>query len=323
MVHFVLFVLHYLGFNRLFYAITSKRQKIITYHNVIDDMYFDDALHLGVCHSQSVFSFHLKEIAKAKLNFSTEINQEKSVMITFDDGYKNKFESARSILNERNIKAVFFITSDLIDSKEPLWIDKILFWFSYVPDGTYTIDGIHFAISQSSRQSNYSLFYNHIINNYGSLNSLLIELDEVYSFCAISINDTYYKLRFEGLTSLQINDLKADGHLVACHSKTHSVLSKLTKKQLDDELEICVSNLSKIYNSTYFSYPFGGHSEVNKSVIDTLEKSPFSHSFMNIWSFKNSNNSHTIDRFSLPNTKKKYIIHSHLSGLYYYLKSFY
>jgi peptidoglycan/xylan/chitin deacetylase (PgdA/CDA1 family) len=130
-------------------------------------------------------------------------------------------------------------------------------------------------------------------------------------------------LRFEGLSSLEIEALKTDGHLIACHSKTHSVLSKLTDDQLSNELEICSSNLFNIYNSTYFSYPFGGHDEVNKVVIDKFEKSLFSHSLMNIWTYKGNSNRHTIERFSLPNTNKKYIIHSHLSGLYYYLKSLY
>ena len=319
MVHFFLFVFHYLGFNRLFYAITNKRQKIITYHNVIDDLYFDDALHLGVCHSQSVFRFQLNEMTKSKLNFSTKINQEKSIMITFDDGYQNKFETARSILNELNIKAVFFLTSDLINAKEPLWIDKILFWFSYVPPAVYSIDGVSFAISESNRHANYSQFYHRILNDYEGLNFLLSELDKAFPFSKISIDETYYNLRFEGLTSQQIEVLKTDGHLIACHSKTHSVLSKLTEEDLVKELEVGSSN---IYNSTYFSYPFGGYHEVNEAVIDKLEKSPFSHSFMNIWSFKNINNSHMINRLSLPNTKKKYIIHAHLSGLYYFLKSF-
>jgi len=323
MVHFVLFVLHYLGLNRLFYAITSKRQKIITYHNIIEDLYFDNALHLGVCHSQSVFKFQLKEIAKANLNFSTEINQEKSVMITFDDGYQNKFICARPILNELNIKAVFFITSDLIDSNNPLWIDKALLWFSYVPQGDYIIDGHLFTVSDNNRHANYTQFYKYVLDDYNQLNALLSELEKAYSFSKISINKTYYKLRFEGLSNQQINGLKADGHLVACHSKTHSVLSKLSDDQLNEELDICQSNLSQVYNCTYFSYPFGGYDEVDQKVVRRLETSAFSHSFMNIWNYKNNNNIHAIDRFSLPNTKKKYIIHAHLSGLYSHLKSIY
>jgi peptidoglycan/xylan/chitin deacetylase (PgdA/CDA1 family) len=322
MVHFVLFVLHYLGLNQLFYAITRKRQKIITYHNVINDKYFDDTLHLGVSHSQSVFKFQLKEIAKTSLNFSTEINQENSVMITFDDGYQNKFVCARPILNDLNIGAVFFITSDLINSKYPLWVDKILLWFSYVPKGNYVIDEISYFISDSNRHTNYSKFYKHVLANYIELDNLLVKLDLAFSFDKISMDKTYYKLRFEGLSKEQITALKADGHLVACHSKKHSVLSKLSEDQLNQELEYCQLNLSLIYNSTYFSYPFGGHDEVDEKVVNKLENSAFTYSFMNIWNYKFTKSDSKIERFSLPNTKRKYIIHSHLSGLYYFLKSF-
>jgi peptidoglycan/xylan/chitin deacetylase (PgdA/CDA1 family) len=320
MVHFVLLVLHYLGFNRLFYCITSKRQKIITYHNVIDDLHFDDALHLGVCHSKSVFKFQLNEMHKSKLRFSTEVNRENSVMITFDDGYQNKFEIARPILNQLNIKAVFFITSDLVDAKEPLWIDKVLLWFSYVPENTFIIDGISFVISDNNRPKSYTQFYNHILRNYGRLDFLLSELDKLYSFSKITINDQYYSSRFIGLSSLQLNNLKTEGHLIACHSKTHSILSKLTEENLMKELEVGSSN---IYNSTYFCYPFGGTDEVDQKVVSKLEKSTFSHAFINTWRFKNNYSKNTIERLSLPNTKKKYIIHAHLSGLYYFLKSIY
>lgn len=318
MVHFVLFVLHYLGFNRLFYFITSKRQKIITYHNVIDDSHFDDALHLGVCHSKSVFKFQLEEMYKSKLSFCTELHRDNSVMITFDDGYQNKFEIARPILNELNIKAIFFITSDLVDAKDPLWIDRVLLWFSYVPEKSFNIDGISYVISDKTRTKNYIQFYNQILHDYGRLDFLLSELERLYSFSKISIDDNYYRSRFVGLTTLQLNNLKTEGHLIACHSKTHSILSKLTEENLMKELEV---GSSDIYNSTFFCYPFGGVEEVNQRVVSKLDESAFSYAFINTWKFKNNYNKNVIERLSLPNTKKKYIIHAHLSGLYYFLKS--
>ena len=49
-------------------------------------------------------------------------------MITFDDGYKNNYDVAIPILALYDIKAVFFITYNLVNKNETLWIDLIMKW---------------------------------------------------------------------------------------------------------------------------------------------------------------------------------------------------
>ena len=48
-----------------------------------------------------------------------------SVMLTFDDGYKDNFENAVPLLCKHSLQAAFFIPSEFIDSRQIPWWDEI------------------------------------------------------------------------------------------------------------------------------------------------------------------------------------------------------
>ncbi|MFA6321093.1 MAG: polysaccharide deacetylase family protein [Candidatus Omnitrophota bacterium] len=51
-------------------------------------------------------------------------NVKKSIVITFDDGYKDNVINAASMLKTRNMKATFFVTTSYIDGKaKKIWSD--------------------------------------------------------------------------------------------------------------------------------------------------------------------------------------------------------
>jgi peptidoglycan/xylan/chitin deacetylase (PgdA/CDA1 family) len=322
MARIVLFILHYIGVNRIFYWLTKNRQRVITFHNVIEDKYFDNALHLGVSHSKSIFDFQLAEIKK-NYQFTTEINKRQTAIITFDDGYQNNYFEAVPILDKHNAKAVFFVVADLIDNDNILWIDKVLFWFSYVPIGSYQIGALNFMITTENRLENYQIFYDYVLSNYSQICQLLESLELAYSFSSLSLNISYRKSRFMALSTEQLSTMKLQGHLVACHSKSHSILSKLDSNDLQNEISFCESKIPSVYNCNYFSYPFGTNQEVSSEVKDCIKNSNFNISFMNVWNWQKSSCNYSIDRLSLPNTRKMYLIHAHLSGLYYFLKQYF
>ncbi|WJY28073.1 polysaccharide deacetylase family protein [Sporosarcina trichiuri] len=57
----------------------------------------------------------------------------KSVLITFDDGYKNVFEFAYPVLKERNFQAVQFLITSMISSEKELY-DPLLQQYASIPE---------------------------------------------------------------------------------------------------------------------------------------------------------------------------------------------
>jgi len=53
------------------------------------------------------------------MDYLADLQNNKSIAITFDDGYKDNFTYAAGVLSDFNIKATFFITISLIEAKTP------------------------------------------------------------------------------------------------------------------------------------------------------------------------------------------------------------
>ena len=315
----VFYFCYYLGIFKLFYFFTSNRQKIITFHHVIPERYFDKSLCLGVSCTDDVFDYQIKLISE-KLKFTTDVGKKNSCMITFDDGYKNNHSIALPILDKYSIKAIFFITFNLILNGKTLWIDLILKWCSYVPEGTYKIDDIEIKITDKTRSSVYEYIINKIKKDYSSKDTMISLLDNIYAFKKLRINPVLDALRFKALSLSQLEQMKKEGHLVASHTINHDILSLLEKDMLNNEIENSVALHTKFCNCNYFAYPFGGTSEVSNDVLSAYDNSMYDFCFVNYWNFNTNYNTNKVERFSLPNTKKKYIIHAYLSGFYSFFK---
>ena len=81
--------------------------------------------------------------------FSLNLDDYKTVTLTFDDGYLNQVETAAPYLTERGIPAYLFVSGQLLpqtggvskqESGRPLVVDLLLHWISYVPSGEYQVD---------------------------------------------------------------------------------------------------------------------------------------------------------------------------------------
>jgi peptidoglycan/xylan/chitin deacetylase (PgdA/CDA1 family) len=319
LLNIIFFISYYLGFISFFYFITRKRQRIITFHNVIPDIYFDNSLCLGVSCSESVFDFQLKQIAN-KYAFTTDLQKQKSCIITFDDGYKNNYKIALPILEKYGAKAIFFITYDLVNKQKTLWIDLILKWCSYVPIGTYNIDGLKLKLTNENRLDIFQSIYSFVFTNYTIKEDISHLLNDKFPFPKLLIDSTYDALRFTALSIEEIEDMKKQKYIIACHTISHDILSKLSNVELADEILSSEKYLEKFYNSDYFSYPFGGVNEVSETVLKSYSVSKFKKCFVNYWNFKNDNRDESMQRMSLPNTTNKYVIHAYLSGFYFFLK---
>lgn len=301
---------YYLGINRLFYLI-KRAQRIIAFHNVIPDPYFDNALHLGMSCKTSTFEKQIQHILK-RLKISTVLFEKNTAMITFDDGYDNNSRVAIPVLSQNNIKAYFFVPINNIDSIDPLWIDKVLLWFSYVPDGKYLINGKTVVISnEGDRRVAFSDCYEEMYADYTTKNALIETLGQVFPFASLNVDRTFYQLRFQGLSIQALTEMKKAGHKIGAHSVDHDILSLLPLETLMDDFRQCKQN--SLYNTLIYAYPFGGKEEVNHQVIECCKNSGFINALMNCETVNLGE--YSVPRISLGHEENLYRLDAILCGL--------
>jgi hypothetical protein len=313
---FLAYIAYKLG---LIKFLIKKNSNIISYHNVIEDKYFDGALHLGVSHSLSTFKEHLKILE----DFYNQNNNLSELVITFDDGYRNNYKTIKNLVAGKPYKVIFFISPSRRLNDSPFWVDKLLFACSYLNPGSYDIFSKTFLLKDnelSSRLLFYNDIYGLVLKNYDKKDEII---EPVYKE-AISNNEIcnfdskYFDLRFNFMNESEIFDLsKYDNINIGYHTKNHDNLKVLDIQCFIDELKSEFFFIDK-YKVIDFAYPFGGKNEINIDIVNDLIRFGFQNIYSNI-PYEVAGG--IIPRNSIPNEKNKYLILAYYSNLFSYAKN--
>lgn len=304
------------GLTKFCYFLNRNKKRIIGYHNIIPDRYFDESIHLECSHRESVFKNQLK-IINSRFKVNLEIKEEGTATLTFDDGYFNQYSIASKIMDGMNNQGYFFCAVNLIDDKKILEIDKLMYWMSYVPFGEYNLDEINYKLvikEQWQRNEQWSILYE-MINKSFTFEDLSRILDKAYAFKNIKIDDEFYNLRFKGITREDLNEMKKKNHKIGAHSVTHSIFSRMKTEDLEEEIKCCSRLLGDVYNTKLFAYPYGGKSDIPTEAEKMLSRNGFSSAL----AYGNSDveggySEYYIPRIILPDTDDADVIDFILSG---------
>lgn len=207
---------------------------------------------------------------------------EKSFSITFDDGYYNNYSIAAPILNDLNLSATFYVTTNFIENNSMSWIDMI--------EDSINNQKINKKINYKNiklntlNQKNKKIFLNYLrknikrnktINPYNEvkkiakLNSLVLPIKKNNIFDK--------KMSWKNLINLS----KEKNFLIGGHGKSHQILSYLPQKELNKEIEESIDKISKKLNKNikHYSYPEGlnfcyGAREIKILKKNGIETSP-------------------------------------------------
>lgn len=307
---------YYSGFISLFFFLNRNKQLIINYHHILPKNEIDSNICFGFTHTIEAFKTHL-DVIKKRFAISTEFNYPKSLLITFDDGALNNYKYAYPILKEKNIKCVFFLIDDQIQSSKLNWCDFWFIWFSIIPFGIYNINGIELSFKcEQDRPANFHLLWSVLMNNYSEKDKFE---EDMHKFINSEIIQNYvstYKSRFHSMSITQINEMKNDGHLFGYHSKSHDMLNRINTDRLISDENITVKKT--IYDSSAFAIPFGTEQYFSKNVLEILIGLGYTPILLN-QSFYNESNESILCRLNLPNTTDLYEIEAYLSGFKLFL----
>ncbi|WP_196008656.1 polysaccharide deacetylase family protein [Parabacteroides distasonis] len=312
------FVAYYLGILTLFYRINRKKQRILVFHHIIPDEYMNNSFEQAiVCTSRSRFDW-MMSIVNRRFEVTTELGRPASVIITFDDGYRAAL-IADEVLMKRSNKAYFFMPISNVGSSVPLWIDRIMAWFAYVPEGEYTIVNRKVRIGDSlSRQRAFSSLINTLYEKYDR-DSTVEMLGVAYPYEALPIDPAYFDLRFKGLTEEELLVLKQKGHKIGGHSVRHDILSMLDERELRSDFKACSERVGYLYNTDLYAYPYGHKRDVTPRVIKECAQSAFAFAVMNEYNAEASE--YSLSRMNISHYHSRFEIEASLSGFTQWLKN--
>jgi peptidoglycan/xylan/chitin deacetylase (PgdA/CDA1 family) len=312
-------VCSWIGITGLFYTLNLQRLCIITYHNVIPDHLYDDALHLGVSHRLSEFRAQI-DLLMSRFEVTTDLltAERRSCAITFDDGYYNNILAAE-YLEQKQVRGIFFVPAEPILSGRTLVIDQVLRWFSYVPPGTYKIADVVAEVREGTRQESYAEFYDWALRNVGLWDSLPKMLDTAFPFAKLqALPIDYERLRFQPMRQIDLARLREAGHGIGCHSYNHRPLAALSDDEMRADFEACEAHRG-FYNLNVFSYPFGGVDEVDGRTVKICREFGYESAVANI-SDDNAADVMSLPRMSLPHSVNRHVLDAKLSGLESFIK---
>jgi peptidoglycan/xylan/chitin deacetylase (PgdA/CDA1 family) len=256
------------------------------------------AEHLAVLRSKTI-PFTLMEL------FSHRAERRHSpwpVAVTFDDGYADNLLNAIPELRRANIPATFFLTSGPAGRKVEFWwddLERILLNPGTLParlhlclsEGPCEWNLEHAATYTDVDAQKYSGWRawndpptpRHFL--YRSLWELLHGLPEaarsevlkqLYAWAGIGpdVRPTHRAMSEHEVRALAQEPLID----VGAHTVTHSVLAKLPRRQQEDEIMTCKTDLEHLTGKpvTTFAYPYGQRTDYNEETTRTVQEAGFS-----------------------------------------------
>jgi len=199
-----------------------------------------------------------------------------SFVVTFDDGYENNFSVAAPVLNELDIPATFYITTDFVDNNHMTWIDRIEYCLEITPRGKLSFPWDQKTHDFSNSQDKIKILDN-IRKNAKRDRSVNLDdlVSSVFSKCNLpeiksNMDPLDLKMSWEQVKELNEND----NFIVGGHSHTHRNLAFLDKKELDDEIKTSITLIENKagFKVNHYSYPEGLDFCYSDEVIKLLKK---------------------------------------------------
>jgi len=274
------------GLTALSRHITRNRPAILMYHGLTNNPGTQDWTQVPIDDFRNQMR-HIREsyhpVALSRLVMALENGriEPHSVAVTFDDGYQSNYELACPILREFDIPATIFVTSGFISQPEKhnryLWPDFITAMLK-THEG-HTLDLGKYGLDQYDLTSPRNIYASReaICQRLKSIaaagtNRIIVDLYEKYG--GGLDHDRFVDYR--PMTADQIRELASGGLItIGAHSRSHSILSRLSPDKLEDEITGCKHDLKALsgVEVNEFAYPNGRWEDINRDVYEITARS--------------------------------------------------
>ncbi|NNF17392.1 MAG: polysaccharide deacetylase family protein [Gammaproteobacteria bacterium] len=277
----------------------KNRLAILNYHQVPADA---DPLHLNTCH-RHIFRKQLESLARyfnvisidegVRGLFAGKLHRN-SVVITFDDGYRNNFEVAFDELQRIGLPATFFIASDYLDGGR-MWNDTIIEALRSTRKTALDLEQFELPILPVRTNAQRVAAINAIIPVFKYLQPDEREqaVRRVAKIAEVDLPDDLM------MTSAQVKSLHAGGMTIGAHTASHPILRRLPAQDAREDIIAGRDFLEQLVGCKlrYFAYPNGKPGQdYDKTHVQMLSELGFEAAFSTQWGFADR----SINRFEIP-----------------------
>ncbi|HEY4521309.1 MAG TPA: polysaccharide deacetylase family protein [Candidatus Paceibacterota bacterium] len=206
-----------------------------------------------------------------------------ALAITFDDGYENNFLHAFPILKRAELSATFFVTTDFVFGRKPLWVDRL-----------------EYACGAGDTPRGEKEKKDDVLRN------------EMKKFSPEEREDRLAELEtkeraltnFEGerrvyapLSEAQMKEMARGGMSIGAHTQTHPILSRILPEEARSEIALSKLALEQhgFAVSPIFAYPNGQPGDWNERTEEAAAEIGFTAALTTVQGV----NTHTTHQFRL------------------------
>lgn len=201
-----------------------------------------------------------------------------AVAVTFDDGYRNVYETAWPILSELEIPFAWYLATGLVDRQEPTWTDKLeaLIWSCH-PYWSISLDGRQHGIHMETLDEDRVACFQAIKQRYKQLpmREVLVALEKVRSQVLPPHNCFDFPL-YEMVTWEQVKRVSRSSLVsVGAHTVNHVPLARVpfdeAIREVQDSLLTVACHTYTYYPRILFSYPEGQEGDFDDACIPLIK----------------------------------------------------
>jgi peptidoglycan/xylan/chitin deacetylase (PgdA/CDA1 family) len=304
----------YLFLNKALRARQRKLPLILCYHGVVPDKIADDPFNYGNVISVSEFSAQMAMIARSMkplslaslrdwLVGSTEMPPD-SVLVTFDDGYRNNLAHAAPILTKFDIPAVFFASAGYLGGARLLWptdiYRRVLLWpFKDVPlpDGSM-LDVSPAEVPKRIALAEWAREFCKLIPD-----DLRTHFLRILSEAPLPVLTQAEAEMFSFLSWDELRQLHRLGFEIGSHTTDHCILTRIPAYQLATELIASKQQIEEHLRIPCLglAYPNGSQADYSPSILLAAAQAGYQIGFTtNPGPCRRTENALTLNRVCVP-----------------------
>ncbi len=248
---------------------------VILYHGVAptevrDDIYNYRKKFIAPEHFEKQLAFLKAHYTILPLEEALQLQQENrlppyALAITFDDGYENNFHFAYAALKRMKLSATFFVTTDFVFDRKPLWVDRLEYAYG----------------AGNSSRTEKETRDNELRNALKKLSSeereeRLVAIETETRSLTDFAND---RKVYAPLSESEMREMVDGGMTIGAHTQSHPILSMILPDEARSEIALSKLALESagFTVSPIFAYPNGQSGDWNDKTEELCQKTGFTH----------------------------------------------